>query len=79
MLKENLKDAGQILQNILNQPLSIPGMTETVTLLSAAQDYQPNQGEDSVLSKAMLSILLYPEPSQILLRELDILYSEINV
>ncbi len=79
MLKENLKDAGEIIQNILTQPLSIPDMEETVTLLSAAQSYQINEGENSALSKAMLSLLLYPEPTQIMLRELDILYKEINV
>lgn len=79
MLKENLKDAGLIIQNILSQPLSIPGVPDTVTLLSVAKNYHPGEGANSDLSRVMLSLLHYPEPTQILLHELEILHKEINV
>jgi hypothetical protein len=79
MLRENLQDAGQIIQNILTQPLSIPGLPEETTLLSAAQSYQPGQGENSALYKVLLSFLQYPEPTKILIQELDILYKDLNV
>ena len=79
MLKENLKDAGQILQNILTQPLQVKDLPDEMTLLSAAQNYQLNQGDNSELSKVMFSFLQYPEPTQILIRELELLYNDINV
>jgi hypothetical protein len=79
MLRENLKDAGQIILNILSQPLQIPGSTEGISLLQAAQNYQEHEGANSDLSKILRSFLEYPEPTQTLLRELEIIYNEIDV
>ncbi len=79
MLKENLKDAGEIIQNILSQPLSIPGLPENITLLSAAQNYRYVDGASSDLSKVLQTFLDYPEPTQVLIRELELIYQDINV
>ncbi|MBI2742977.1 MAG: hypothetical protein HYX48_03580 [Chlamydiales bacterium] len=79
MLRENLQDAGQIIQNMLGQPLSVPGLPEGVSLLSAAEEYEPIEGEASALSQVMLSFLKHPEPTEVLLQELDLLYNDLNV
>lgn len=79
MLRENLRDTGQIIQNILTQPISIPGLSDETTLLSAAQSYQEGEGASSALSKVMLSFLHYPEPTQVLIQELEILHKEIAI
>lgn len=79
MLKENLKDAGEIIQNILTQPLSIPGLADNITLLSAAQNFRTIDGANSELSKVLQTFLDYPEPTQVLIRELELIYQDINV
>lgn len=78
-LKENLKDAGEILQNILTQPLQVSGLSDHVTLLAAAHNYKLGLSENSELSKILFSCLQYPEPTQILLRELQLLDEEITI
>jgi len=40
MLKENLKDAGEIIQNILNQHLSISNAKENISLFHAAKHFE---------------------------------------
>lgn len=79
MLKENLKDAGEIIQNILTQPLSIAGTAEDISLLKAAMNYQEGQGEASDLAKIVKSFLAYREPTETMLRELEIILKEISV
>lgn len=78
MLRENLRDAGQIIQNILTQPVMVPEISDETTLLAAAQNYHEGEGTNSPLSKVMLSFLRYPEPTQILIQELEILHKELN-
>jgi len=78
MLRENLRDAGQIIQNILTQPVVVPEISDETTLFSAAQNYREGEGADSTLSKVMLSFLRYPEPTQVLIQELEILHKELN-
>lgn len=78
MLKENLHDAGKIIQTMLNQPLSVPGLPDGVTLLSAAEDYEASEGEASELSQVLLSFLKHPDSTKILLQDLDLLYSDLH-
>jgi len=73
MLKENLKDAGEIISNILQQPLAITGSTQTVSLIEAAKDYKKNSAFYSDLSHILLSFVEYPESTQNLLTELDLI------
>lgn len=79
MLKENLKDAGEIIQNIVTQPLSIPGLPDNTTLLAAAENYRNVDAANSDLSKILQTFLDYPEPTQVLIRELELIYQDINV
>lgn len=77
MLEENLEDAGGIIQNILTQPLSIPGAKEDISLLEAAQHFDPAHAETSDLRKILLSFIQFPQPTKTMIRELEILCEEL--
>lgn len=79
MLKEELKDTGEILETILTQPLLVPGLHEEISLLDAAKNYQPNALDRSDLSKILRSFLENPEPTQVLITELEILRDDITL
>ena len=79
MLHENLKDAGEIIENILTQPLHIPGAKAGVSLLEAARNFRPSEATNSGLRKILLNFLEFPEPTEIMLRELEILAEELNI
>ena len=78
MLRENVKDAGEIIQNILNQPLSIAGARTDISLLEAANLFSREHAGDSDLKKILLSFLQFPEPTETMLRELEILQEELS-
>ncbi len=78
MLQENLKDAAEIVENILTQPLEIPGAKQNVSLYDAARNYDPHNAAASDLRKIILSFLQYPEPTETLLRELDMLVDDLS-
>lgn len=78
MLKEDLKDAGEILENILTQPLSIPGAKADISLLEAAKNFEESQAMTSDLRKILFSFLQFPEPTTMMLRELEILAEELE-
>ncbi len=78
MLRENLQDAGEIVQNILTQPLSISGAKEDISLLETAQSFDPNNEATSDLRKILLSFLQFPEQTETMLRELEILQEELS-
>lgn len=73
MLRENIEDAAQILQNILTQPLDIPGATPNVSLLNAAQN--PDKSD---LKKILQAFRSYPDLTQSLLTELELLYQDLK-
>lgn len=74
MLKENIEDASEILQNILTQPLDIPGATKNISLLSAAQN--PDKTD---LRKILQAFRSYPDLTQSLLVELELLYQDLKI
>jgi hypothetical protein len=73
MLKENLKDSAEILQNILHQPLEISGASENISLLQAVQTYSSQQPDHSDLSKVLRIFSSNREPLEILIRELHLI------
>lgn len=77
MIREDLKDAGEIIQNVLTQPLSIPEIRSDLSLLQAAKNYDPRNPLGSDLRKILLSFLQFPEQTDTLLRELQILSEEL--
>ena len=77
MLYENLKDAAIIIGNILNQPLSIADISNDVTLLSAAISFDNTGMPESHLQQIMQTFIEYNDPTETLIRELDILVDEL--
>jgi hypothetical protein len=78
MLQEDFTDAAIIVQNILNQPLSIPQTDKDITLLSAAISFNEEGIPDSYLSQIMETFLLYRGPTETLIRELELLSEDLN-
>ncbi len=78
MLRENLQDAGQIIQNILTQPLSILGAKENISLIEAASYFHEEDAMTSDLRKIVLSFLQFPEPTEIMIRELQWLEEDLK-
>jgi hypothetical protein len=79
MLRENLKDSAEILSNILNQSLEIPGIPENITLLQALQNFASQQPENSDLSKMLRTFASNPEPTQALIQELQLIANDLIV
>lgn len=78
MLKENVKDAAQIIQNILIQPLAISGASSEICLLKAAENYHPSQGNSSDLSMILQTFLEYRGPTDMLIQELELIIQDLN-
>jgi len=78
MLRENLQDTAEILLNIFNQPLDVPGATMNVSLLNAALNFDSEQPAQSDLSKIMLEFVKYPDSTQALIQELELLHEDLN-
>lgn len=78
MLKENLKDSGEIIQNILNQSLAISGAKDNISLYRAAKEFSNDQALNSDLRKILLTFLQYPEHTEILVRELELILQDIS-
>ena len=78
MLRENLQDAGEIIQNILTQPLDIEEASKNTSLISAAIDYIETNGESNDLAKILETFKRYPDSTQLLVMELDILSRELS-
>jgi hypothetical protein len=78
MLRENLKDSAEILSNILNQPLEIPGVPENRTLLQAVQNYSTQQSEHSDLSKMLHTFAANREPTALLIQELTLIARDLT-
>ena len=79
MLRENLKDSAEILSNILNQPLEIPGIAENISLLQAVQNYSNQQPEFSDLSKILRTLASNPEPTSALILELELIAKDLTL
>lgn len=78
MLQEDFKDAAEILQTIVTQPLNISGATAGVSLLSAARDFKKEEALESDLHKVLLTFHDYPGPTQTLVTELNMLVSDLS-
>ena len=79
MVRDPLQEAGQIIENILNHPLSIPDLPEDLTLLQAALSFKEEEPEASSLKKVIDSFHDHPEVKELLIRELEILARELKL
>ncbi|MBS0615020.1 MAG: hypothetical protein JSR58_00525 [Verrucomicrobia bacterium] len=78
MLRENLRDASQIIQNILTQPLSIPGINRDISLLEAAQSFNAKDPSTSHLKRVIETFHEYREATETMLRELELLADDLK-
>jgi hypothetical protein len=78
MFQESFADAAMIVQNILNQPLSIEETDQDITLLSAAIAFNESGVPSSYLSQIMESFIIYPGPTETLIKELEILSDDLG-
>jgi hypothetical protein len=73
-----LQDAGKIVQTIVTQGLSIPGISKDISLLSAAEEFQKNSSS-SELSKILDTFQKYPDATGVLLQEMDLLTHDLTL
>ena len=78
MLRENLKDAAEILTHIFNQPLEIPGAPANISLQEALSSYDPHHPDPSDLLKLLTEFVKYPGPTQTLVQELELLVQDLS-
>jgi hypothetical protein len=79
MLYENLKDAAIIIHNILHQPLSTPDSNKDISLLSAAISFDDTGMPASHLQQIMQTFIEYRDPTETLIRELEILSDDLHI
>jgi len=77
MLRDNLHDAGQIVQHILSQPLVLPGLPKELSLLKAAQKYL--EDPTSLEFPKMLETFLHNRAAMdVMLQELKLLAADLS-
>ncbi len=76
MLRENLRDAGEIIETILSQPLSVTGLSQNISLLEAAKRHLENPASGE-LKSVVETFLQYPEAFQLMLQELKLLAQDL--
>lgn len=74
---EILHDAGLIIQNVLTQVLFVPGGHPDTSLLKAAQIFDIENARVSDLRKILLSFFQFPNPTEMMLRELEMLENDL--
>lgn len=79
MLRENLRDAADIVSNILSQPLDVLDGPSQVSLLTAIACYDSAVPLRSDLCKILEAFVKYPEPAQRLIQELELLSRDLCV
>lgn len=78
MKRTQVKEAGRSMQEILRQPLALPGEPHMLSLLQAAEVYSPAEGTHSHLAKILTLMAQHPEATDVLLRELELLQRSLN-
>jgi hypothetical protein len=76
MLSENLKDAGEIVENILSQPLSVSGLTDSCSLVEASKKYL-NDPSSPELKKMLETFLQHPQALEVMLQEFKLLAQDL--
>jgi hypothetical protein len=77
MLREKLHEAGEIVETILTQPLSIPGLPKNISLLEASKHYLENPSSPE-LKKMLETFLQHPAALQIMLQEFNLLAQDLS-
>ena len=77
MLRENLHDAGEIVENILMQPLTIPGLAKSISLHEASKIHLDNPHSPE-LKKMLETFLQHPAALEIMLQEFKLLAQDLS-
>lgn len=77
MILEDLKDAADIMHNILYQPLDAPGISD-ITLLKAATDFRIEASADSSLSIVLHNFTKHEAPLQMLIQEITFIMEDLE-
>lgn len=77
MLRDKLYDAGEIVETILKQPLSIPGLPKNVSLLEASKSYLADPSSPE-LKKMIETFLHHPAALEIMLQEFKLLSQDLH-
>ena len=77
MLRENLYEAGEIVETILTQPLVIPGLPKGVSLLEASKHYLENPTSPE-LKKMLETFLRHPAALEIMLEEFKLISQDLR-
>ncbi len=77
MLRENLYEAGEIVETILTQPLAIPGLPKNVSLLEASQHYLADPASPE-LKKMIETFLHHPAALEIMLQEFKLISQDLH-
>lgn len=76
-LREAIKDAAIIVTNILNQPIVMAQPGRSVSLAYAATHYASQNPFDSDLRHLLFTFIEFPEPTETLVRELQLIAREL--
>lgn len=77
MILEDLKDAADILHNILYQSLDVPGVSD-ITLLKAAIDFKIEESTDSSLRLVLHNFTQHEAPLQMLIQEITFIMEDLE-
>jgi len=78
-LQENLKDALQIIETIITQPLHVEGHNGGISLATAAKNFASQSPGESDLKKILINFITYPESTQMLLQELELIQRDLKL
>lgn len=78
-MKKTVRATAEILSNILSLSLEIPGAATPVSLLTATLNYPTADAVNSDLSKILQTFVKYPESTQALIQELELLSRDLIV
>ncbi len=78
-MKKNVRATAEILSNILNHSFEIPGAATPISLLTATLNYPTGDAVNSDLSKILQTFVKYPESTQTLIQELELLAKDLIV
>lgn len=76
-LCEDLRDAGMLIQNVLTEKLSIHPRSESPSLISAAVNFTESEASGSDFRMIILNLLHYPQQTEMLLKELNMIALDI--
>lgn len=76
-LRETLYEAGETVETILTQPLSVPGLPQAISLFEASKHYLENPTSPE-LKKILETFLRHPAALEIMLQEFKLISQDLS-